>query len=117
MDDEEQPMTIQSMKGSLKAHRPEGESPYGSIYDMVSYAKKTQMIPNNRENPPKRNFRPRQRLLRPGLEGYRRIDNLEERVSPMDTLEIRENQMLIDNEMSDGPEVKLTESNGLPRAE
>lgn len=123
MEDEKPARTIQSMKGNLQSHRPEGEQPYGDIYDMGSYVKQTQtpMMPN-RGNLPRRNFRQRPRLLRPGLEGYRRIDNMEEMGSPLETMEespiTRERYDIpLDNIEVSGPPVKITDTNVLMREE
>merc|ERR1711892_1530408 len=117
MDDQEPPMTIQSMKGSLQSHRAEGEQPYGDIYDMASYVKQTaNPMLANRGNLPRRNFRQRPRLLRPGLEGYRRIDNMEEMLPPLDAMEesvmARDRyQIPLDNIEISGPSVKMADTN------
>eukprot|EP00090_Calanus_glacialis_P010330 TRINITY_DN18716_c0_g1_i4.p1 TRINITY_DN18716_c0_g1~~TRINITY_DN18716_c0_g1_i4.p1 ORF type:complete len:751 (-),score=179.00 TRINITY_DN18716_c0_g1_i4:721-2973(-) len=124
MDDQEPPRTIQSMKGNLQSHRAEGEQPYGGdIYDMGSYVKQTQtpMMPN-RGNTPRRNFRQRPRLLRPGLEGYRRIDNMEEMANPMESMEAsvmpRDRYDLpVDNIEMAGTQDKMTDTNVLLREE
>jgi len=135
MDDQKPPRTIQSMKGNLQSHRAEGEQPYGDIYDMGSYVKQTQtpMMPNRgnlpqtpmlpeRGNLPRRNFRQRPRLLRPGLEGYRRIDNVNEMAAPLETLEesvmSRDRYNIpLDNIEISGPPVKMTDTNILLREE
>ena len=123
MNEPKPPRTIQSMKENLQSHRPEGEQPYGDIYDMGSYVKQTQtpLMPN-RANLPRRNFRQRPRLLRPGLEGYRRIDNMEEMSSPLEAME--ESQVArdrydipLDNIEVSGPPVKMADTNVLMREE
>jgi len=120
---EDPAQTIQSMNGAMNSHRAEGEQPYGDIYDMESYAKQTQNpLKHNRGPHPRRNFRQRPRLLRPGLEGYRRIDTMGEMAPPLEVIEdtamLRDRYDIAQDDIEiSGPPVKMNDGNHLMREE
>eukprot|EP00091_Calanus_sinicus_P014985 TRINITY_DN32811_c0_g1_i1.p1 TRINITY_DN32811_c0_g1~~TRINITY_DN32811_c0_g1_i1.p1 ORF type:complete len:207 (+),score=28.73 TRINITY_DN32811_c0_g1_i1:58-621(+) len=112
------------MDGNLPSHRTEGEQPNGrDIYDMGSYVRhmQTPMMPN-RGNTPRRNFRQRPRLLRPGLEGYRRKDNMEEMANSMGSTEASgiprgRYDLPVDNIEMVGAQDEITDTNILLKEE
>ena len=112
--DNQQPSLTSQSRNSLQPKNEESDQRYQTIYDMSSYVKQTaNPMQPNRGNHPRRNFRPRQRLLRPGLEGYRRIDNMEEMLPQLEAMEEsagKRYQIPLDSIETSGPSVKMTDT-------